>query len=170
MSNSCWLSILSAVLLSGSLQPCFRCSWASTSRLTLSNDGWQKRSVKGLYEVSAEKERLRFAKASLRTMPAAKINLSWIRHWHDFVHDSRPMNSDKAVSCRLHTDSLSLATTPPSFFRSAAQVGLSGHFWYIYLPRKYTSPESYHGSLDEFFQAVEHLSDDEIVSRHAFWA
>ena len=87
-----------------------------------------------------------------------------------FVHDSRPMNSDKTVSCGQQTHSLSLATTPPSFLRSAAQVGLSGHFWYIYLPRKYTSPGSYYGSLNEFFQAVEHLSSDETVPKHAFWA
>ena len=87
-----------------------------------------------------------------------------------FVHDSRSMNSDKIVLWEQQTRSLSWATTPPSFIRSAAQVGLSDHFWYIYLPRKYTSPGSYHGSLDEFFQAVEHLSSDEIVSRHAFWA
>jgi hypothetical protein len=87
-----------------------------------------------------------------------------------FVHDSRSMNFDETVSCGQQTRSLSLATTPPSFIRSAAQVGLSDHFWYIYLPRKYTSPGSYHGSLNEFFQAVEHLSSDEIVPRHAFWA
>src|SRR5271156_5695845 len=76
-----------------------------------------------------------------------------------FVHDSRSMNSDKTISCGQQTRSLSWATTPPSFIRSAAQVGLSDH-----------SPESYHGSLDEFFQAVERLSSDEIVSKHAFWA
>src|SRR3954452_6278891 len=82
----------------------------------------------------------------------------------------RSMKSNKTVSCGQRTRSLSLATTPPSFIRSVAQVGLSGHFWYIYLLRKYTSPGSYHGSLYEFFQAVEHLSSNETVSRHAFWA
>jgi hypothetical protein len=87
-----------------------------------------------------------------------------------FVHDSRSVNSDETVSPGDQNRSLSLGSTPPSFIRSAAQVGLSDHFWYIYLPRKYTSPGSHHGSLDEFFQAVELASSHELVSKHAFWA
>lgn len=87
-----------------------------------------------------------------------------------FVHDSRSVKSDKVVSLRLQDRSHFLASTPPSLVRSAAQLGLSGHFWYIFLPRKDASPGANHGSLDDFFQAVEHVSSHETVSKHAFWA
>lgn len=87
-----------------------------------------------------------------------------------FVHDSRSVRSNESVSFAEQDRRLSVASTPPSLIRSAAQVGFSDHFWYIYLPRRYASPGSLHGSLDEFFQAVEHISSHEIASKHAFWA
>ena len=87
-----------------------------------------------------------------------------------FIHDSRSVSSDRTGSTGDQSHSLSLGTTPTSFIRSTAQIGLSDHFWYIYLPRKYVSPGSHHGSLDDFFQAVEHITSDEMVSKHAFWA
>jgi hypothetical protein len=80
------------------------------------------------------------------------------------------VRSDQKVALRAQNRSLSPVSIPPSLIRSAAQVGLSDHFWYIYLPRKHASPGSHHGSLDEFFQAVEHVSSNEIASKHAFWA
>ena len=87
-----------------------------------------------------------------------------------FVHDSRSVSSNRSSSAEVRSCSLSLGSTPPSFARSAEQVGLSDHFWYIYLPRRYASPGSHHGSLDDFFQAVEHTSSHEMLSKHAFWA
>jgi hypothetical protein len=87
-----------------------------------------------------------------------------------FVHDPRSWNSDSTTPLGNQSRGLSLASTPPSLARSAAQIGLSDHFWYIYMPRKYASPGSHNGGLDEFFQAVQHICSDEVVSKHAFWA
>lgn len=87
-----------------------------------------------------------------------------------FVHDSRCVSSKERDPLVEQGRSLSVVSTPPSLIRSATQAGFSDHFWYIYLPRKHVSPGSHHGSLDEFFQAVENISSHEIASKHAFWA
>jgi hypothetical protein len=73
MSNICLnqnVSILLAVLLSGSSATLPQ---VLTGFLTA---GWQKRSFKEVHDMSAEKERLRFATTGLWTMPPTKINLS----------------------------------------------------------------------------------------------
>ena len=87
-----------------------------------------------------------------------------------FVHDSRSVSSNRTSATRDLIRSLALVSTPPSFIQSATQIGLSDHFWYIYLPRKFASLGSQQGGLDDFFQAVGHLSSDEVVLKHAFWA
>ena len=87
-----------------------------------------------------------------------------------FVHNPRSVNSDQKTSTVTQSRSLSSITTPSSLLESAIQVGLSDHFWHIYLPRRHLSPGSRHGSLDEFFQAVEITTSNDMVSKHAFWA
>lgn len=85
-----------------------------------------------------------------------------------FVYDSRSVSSHATVLLGAQSRRLRPSSTPPSLIQSAARVGLTDHFWYIYLLRKYASPRSHHGSLDEFFQAVEQMSSHETASKHAF--
>jgi hypothetical protein len=87
-----------------------------------------------------------------------------------FVHDSRSPVSGRTAPLGNQNHGLSAASTPASLARSATLFGLSDHFWYLYMPRKYASHGSQNGGLGEFFQAVEHIRSDEVISKHAFWA
>lgn len=87
-----------------------------------------------------------------------------------FVLDSRSVKSDGQPFHMSRAHDRSLLGTPSSCVRSAAQIGLMDHFWYLYLPRKQASPRSTHGSLNEFYEAVNEFSDGKSISMHALWA
>ena len=87
-----------------------------------------------------------------------------------FIHDTRNVGSSGQASIPSKDNALSPTQTPPSCLQSAVQAGLADHFWYLYLPRKQASPGSTHGSLHEFFQAADQLTEHEGIGKHAFWA
>lgn len=87
-----------------------------------------------------------------------------------FVHDHRAVSSASQPSVPVDASDLSQTQTPLSCFQSAAQIGMTDYFWYLYLPRKQASPSSIHGSLDEFYQAAGHLADGDGIGKHTFWA
>lgn len=87
-----------------------------------------------------------------------------------FIHDARSIQATQKSLATRKTSSVLVSKSSSSLLQGAMQLGFSDHFWYLYLPRKSVLPESPQGRLDGLFLAVEAITADDVVSRHAFRA